>query len=46
LLASAFAKVADARGVSICRMELCCLIVMALAISVTGPSSVPCSCSR
>ena len=37
LLASALPEVADARGVSTRRMELCFLIVMALAISMTVP---------
>jgi zinc/manganese transport system permease protein len=37
LLASALPEVADARGVSTRRMELCFLIVMALATSMTVP---------
>ncbi len=37
LLASALPEVADARGVSSRRMELCFLIVMALATSMTVP---------
>jgi len=37
LLASALPEVADARGVSTRRMELCFLVVMALATSMTVP---------
>ena len=37
LLASALPEVADARGVSTRRMELCFLVVMALAASMTVP---------
>ena len=37
LLASALPDVADARGVSTRRMELCFLLVMALATTVTVP---------
>jgi zinc/manganese transport system permease protein len=37
LLASALPEIADARGVSTRRMELCFLIVMALATSMTVP---------
>jgi zinc/manganese transport system permease protein len=37
LLASALPEVADARGVSTRRMELCYLVVMALAASMTVP---------
>jgi zinc/manganese transport system permease protein len=37
LLASALPEIADARGVSTRRMELCYLLVMALAASMTVP---------